>query len=277
MIYFISDQHLGLDLPKNDDKHREHTLVEFLRTIKPHCERLFILGDLFDYWFEYGTVIPKQHIRTLAALSDFADSGIPVDYLIGNHDFGHRHFFEHELGIRIHAGDLALALHGKRFYLAHGDGKIPHDFTARIVRSLLRNPLSLRLWQWIHPDIGIRLAAWASRRSRMKARENEDNLHFRQERTALEHFALYQFQQGYDVVIMGHLHKECFMQARRGEIHSALAQSFSAISPHSCSLHDTSHVYCNLGTWLNAPFYAVFEPSGGVIQLSLFEQHQQPL
>ncbi len=286
MIYFVSDQHLGLeishaDAPNNDDKHREHVFVEFLRTIKPHCERLFILGDLFDYWFEYGTVVPKRHIRTLAALADFADSGIPVDYLIGNHDFGHRTFFEHELGISIHSHDLALTLHGKRFYLAHGDGKIPNDVTASFLRSLLRNPLALRLWQWIHPDIGIRLAAWSSRRSRMNAREDESNPHFRHERMALENFAVQQFQQGYDVVMMGHLHKEFFLEARKNQasedvaftnaIFYDVAQRHDFL-PFSFLLQEHSHLYCNLGTWLKAPFYASFEPERGVITLSVFDE-----
>lgn len=241
MIYFISDQHLGLGNPQSD-KRREQALLKFLTAIKPHCERLFILGDLFDYWFEYTTVVQKQHIRTLAALADFADAGIPVDYLIGNHDFGHHTFFREHLGITIHPHDLDITLHSKRFYLAHGDGKAFNDNGYLFIRSILRNPLAQRAWRWLHPDIGIGIAAYFSRRSRAASFDkNYTSKRHDNELKGLEHFAAEKIAQGWDYVIMGHLHTVVEQVIER--------QSGSA----------ESGLYVNLGTWLEEPVCAVFD------------------
>jgi UDP-2,3-diacylglucosamine hydrolase len=234
MIYFLSDHHLGLG-DRDSDKRREQTLLKFLSLIKPHCTRLFVLGDLFDYWFEYATVVPKYHVRTLAALADFADVGIPVDYLIGNHDFGHRTFFQDELGITIHKGDLDITLHDKRFYLAHGDGKAFNDGTYLLVRSVLRNPLALWAWKWLHPDLGVGIAAYFSRKSRVATSEKK----FGNERDGLECFAEEKIQQGWDYVLMGHLHK-------------ALVKRFSG--------GNYDGVYVNTGDWLgDEPTFASFD------------------
>ncbi|MFY7997410.1 MAG: UDP-2,3-diacylglucosamine diphosphatase [Candidatus Kapaibacteriota bacterium] len=233
MIYFISDQHLGLG-ERTADKQRERDLLQFLSLAKPHCERLFVLGDLFDYWFEYETVVPKYHVRTLAALADYADSGIAVDYLMGNHDFGHQTFFEEELGITIHKGDLALALHNKRFYLAHGDGKAFNDTGYLLLRTVLRHPLALWAWKWLHPDVGVGIAARASRKSRAYTSEKQ----FGNERNGLEAFAEEKIKEGCDFVLMGHLHKPV---EKRFE-------------------HETgSGLYINTGDWLNHRTYAEFD------------------
>ena len=229
MIYFISDQHLGLG-ERSADKQHERDLLQFLTLAKPHCERLFILGDLFDYWFEYATVVPKYHIRTLAALADYADSSIPVDYLIGNHDFGHRTFFREELGITVHKGDLDITLHGKRFYLAHGDGKAFNDRGYLILRSVLRNPFALWAWKWLHPDIGVGLAASASSRSRAYTSEKQ----YGNELNGLEAFAETKIQSGCDFVLMGHLHQAVERRFDRG-------------------------VYINTGDWLTERTFARFD------------------
>jgi UDP-2,3-diacylglucosamine hydrolase len=237
MIYFISDQHLGLGDRKLDQR-REQTLVHFLSVIKPHCTRLFILGDLFDYWFEYKTVVPKHHIRTLAALADFADSGIPVDYLIGNHDFGHRTFFQDELGISIHKGDLDIFLHSKRFYLAHGDGKAFNDAGYLVLRSILRNPFALWAWKWVHPDVGVGIAAYFSRNSRMASDIAKREKKFGNERDGLEYFAEEKITQGWDYVLMGHLHKP-------------VLKRFVGKSSEG--------LYLNIGDWLEEPTFACFD------------------
>jgi UDP-2,3-diacylglucosamine hydrolase len=233
MIYFISDQHLGLG-ERSADKQRERDLLQFLTLAKPHCERLFILGDLFDYWFEYATVVPKDHVRVLAALADYVDSGIPVDYLMGNHDFGHQTFFAEELGVIIHKGDYETTLHGKRFYLAHGDGKAFNDTGYLILRSILRNPFALWLWKWLHPDVGVGIAARASRKSRAYTSDKQ----FGNERDGLEAFAEEKIEAGYDFVLMGHLHKPIEKQFE----HKA-----------------GSGLYVNTGDWLTHRTYAEFD------------------
>jgi UDP-2,3-diacylglucosamine hydrolase len=244
MIYFISDLHLGLG-DRTEDRERERELLRFLALAKPDCERLFIVGDLFDYWFEYATVVPHNHVRTLAALADYADNGIPVDYLIGNHDFGHHSFFRDELGITIHHGDLETTLNGKRFYLAHGDGKAFNDRGYLILRSVLRNKTALWLWKWLHPDLGVGFASSVSRKSRAHTSEKQ----FGNERDGLECFAEEQIlKHGCDVVIMGHLHKP-------------IRQQFETPT--------ASGVYINTGDWLHHRTYADFD--GEVVRLRLID------
>jgi len=126
MIYFFSDVHLGLGT-REEYRHREDILLDFLAMIRHDCERLYIVGDLFDYWFEYKTVVPKYFFRTITALYNLRRDGIAIEYLMGNHDFGHHTFFRDELDIPIHTDDITTTLHGKSFYIAHGDGKAYND------------------------------------------------------------------------------------------------------------------------------------------------------
>lgn len=201
MIYFVSDLHLGLG-SRTEDKARERDFLRFLRAIRSDCETLFILGDLFDYWFEYNTVIPKFHIRTLAELALMRDEGISIYYIMGNHDFGHKNYFEEELDIPIYKNDLEITLHGKRFYLAHGDGKAYNDTGYLILRSILRNPFCQWLYKWIHPDIGIPLASSSSHASRDYTGEKNYG-----KRDGLRDFAEKRIEAGADFVLMGHRHK----------------------------------------------------------------------
>jgi UDP-2,3-diacylglucosamine hydrolase len=245
MIYFISDQHLGLG-ERAADKRREQDVVRFLSILESpeaECEQVFILGDLFDYWFEYNTVVPKFHIRTLSALARLAER-VPIEYLMGNHDFGHRTFFEEELGIRIHRTDIERTLHGRRFYLAHGDGKAFNDAGYLILRSILRNPLALWCWKWLHPDIGVGIAASVSRRSRAYTNEKS----YGDERDGLECFAEEKIKQGYDYVLMGHLHKPV-VKRFAGNIYN--------------SQYDGT--YINTGDWLTHRTFARF--ANGTMEL----------
>ncbi len=201
MIYFLSDVHLGLG-DRATDRQRERDLVKFLRTIAPDLDELYIVGDLFDFWFDYRSVIPRYHVRTLGALAELSDAGIPIHYLIGNHDFGHRDFFERELNIRVYQDDLKLELQGKRVYIAHGDGKVANDRGYLILRAILRNRICQKLYRALHPDIGIGLAAKTSRTSRAHtdARDYGEDDGMRQfARATIK-------QEGWDYVVMGHRH-----------------------------------------------------------------------
>lgn len=200
MVYFFSDVHLGY-LRRADDRVREDMLLQFLDYIARDAERIFIVGDLFDYWFEYSTVIPKYFYRTLAALERLARSGIPIEYLMGNHDFGHQRFFGEEIGITIERGDIERTLGGKRFFIAHGDGKVKNDTGYLILRAILRNKISIKLFQWIHPDIGIGLATQSSRKSRLYTDAKEYGTE-----DGLMEFATEKIAEGFDYVIMGHRH-----------------------------------------------------------------------
>ncbi|MFM7544441.1 MAG: UDP-2,3-diacylglucosamine diphosphatase [Ignavibacteria bacterium] len=233
MIYFISDIHLGLGTLIQQSE-REKAFIDFLRSIEHDCESLYIIGDLFDFWFEYGTVIPKQFYQTLAELKRWTDNGKSITYLMGNHDFGHVSFFKQEFGITVHEDDLTCTIHGKSFYLSHGDGKAYNDTGYLILKRILRNPFSKFLFRLLHPDIGVGIASWASKGSRI----HTDAKEFGEQSIGdgLRDFAEKKIREsGFDFVIMGHKHK-------------AEIISFDA------------GIYMNLGHWLSFPAtYATFD------------------
>jgi UDP-2,3-diacylglucosamine hydrolase len=134
-VTFISDVHLGFG-DRETDRNRERVLIQALSDIKNTTCHLFVVGDLFDFWFDYKTTIPKGHVRTLAMLHDFVDAGIPITYLMGNHDFGHWRYFQEEIGIKVEMGDIDALIGGKRFYISHGDGKASNDRGYLILRSI---------------------------------------------------------------------------------------------------------------------------------------------
>jgi UDP-2,3-diacylglucosamine hydrolase len=233
--YFISDVHLGFGRDRNADRERERRLLALLEEILTEVraglvENVFIVGDLFDSWFEWGSVVPRRHVRTLAALASLAER-TNVEYLMGNHDFGHRDFFATELGIPVHADDITRVLDGKRFYIAHGDGKAENDRGYLILKSILRNKLALRLYGLIHPDLGIPFAERISSGSRAYT-DGRERLHAQD---GMRKFAEHMLAAtDYDFVIMGHRHKPEIVPISRG-------------------------TYVNLGDWLQHYTYGVFD------------------
>lgn len=233
--YFISDVHLGFGRDRESDKARERRLLTLLNRIQREATEegtvgtVFIVGDLFDSWFEWGSVVPRRHVRTLAALAHLAEA-TSVEYLMGNHDFGHRDFFATELGIPVHREDVVRVLEGKRFYIAHGDGKAANDKGYLILRSILRNKLSLKLYGWIHPDLGIPFAERVSSGSRAYT-DGRERL---QQQDGMSVFAEQMLStKEYDYVIMGHRHKPEITRFTHGQ-------------------------YVNLGDWLHHFTYGVF-------------------
>jgi UDP-2,3-diacylglucosamine hydrolase len=236
--YFISDCHLGFGSDRNADREREDRLLAVLEKIKAEAKsgaakHLFIVGDLFDSWFEYRQVIPKRHIRTLAILADIRKD-IPVEYLMGNHDFGHRNYFRDELNIPVFGGDLERELLGKKFYIAHGDGKALNDTGYLILRKILRNKFLLWCFSWIHPDIGI----WIAERMSGGSRAYTDNRDALQKQDGLRIFAEKKItEEHFDYVIMGHRHKPQEDKIGNGW-------------------------YINLGDWLKSYTYGRFDEEG---------------
>ncbi|MGB5530183.1 MAG: UDP-2,3-diacylglucosamine diphosphatase, partial [Ignavibacteriaceae bacterium] len=123
VYFFISDIHLGLQ-NKAEENEKEKKLIEFFNFAGTNCDELFIVGDLFDYWFEYKRVYQKGYYRTLSALKDLSERKIKFHYFIGNHDFLHRDFFKKEFGALMYPDSLSTELNGKRFFIAHGDGLV---------------------------------------------------------------------------------------------------------------------------------------------------------
>ncbi len=228
MIYFVSDVHLGLGKREEEIK-RENKFLNFLDFIKKDCEILYLVGDIFDYWFEYDTVIPKYFYRTLAKLYELSERGIKVEFIMGNHDFGLRSFFPEELNITVYRDDIIRNHNGKQFYISHGDGKALNDLGYKILKKILRANLSMKLFLKLHPDWGINLAKGSSHKSRNytgKKNYGSDE--------GMNQFAKDRIDEGNDFVIMGHRHLASELNHKDGK-------------------------YINLGEWIKNPHYAVFD------------------
>ena len=231
--YFFSDVHLGLGT-KDDDRTREQHVIRFLDMVKQDGGELFILGDLFDYWFEYKSVVPKGYFRLFSKLGELRFRGIQISYLAGNHDFWLKGYLTEELGVTIYPDPIERTIGGKRFFLHHGDGLLKNDTGYRILKRVLRNRVSIYLFSLIHPDFTSWIARWSSRKSRAYTSKKSF------EGNEMVEFARTKIAEGFDVVIMGHNHQSVFKELGRG-------------------------VYVNIGDWLHEYTYAVFD--GNKIQL----------
>lgn len=228
-VLFISDVHLGLGDPAGD-RLREKAVLELLKEAKTNTAHLFIVGDLFDYWFDYKHVVPRRFVRTLSMLAELRDVGVPITYLMGNHDFGHYSYFRDELGIDVERGDVDVTINGKRFYISHGDGKAANDTGYLFLRAVLRSKTAQWLYRCLHPTIGIGLAARTSHGSRAYTDAKDYGS------DGLRDFATRRIEEGYDVVVMGHRHR-------------------------AVEEHIGTGLYLNLGDWLGqTASYSEFQP-----------------
>jgi UDP-2,3-diacylglucosamine hydrolase len=228
IAYFISDVHLG-ELPKEQEINRVNHFLHFLMKIEQSAECIFIVGDLFDFWFEYKYVIPKKYFNLLTQLARLRQKNIEIHYLTGNHDFYLGRFFEEELGIKTYKGDWQGTIDNKRFYLYHGDGIAKRDSGYRLLKKIIRSPISIKLYRLIHPDIGIPFARFVSGSSR----KYTNNINLRDYNDYIE-FAKKRFDEGFDYVIMGHRHDPV--------VHE-----------------ENGKKYVNLGDWLTNFSYGVFD------------------
>lgn len=233
---FISDIHLGLQ-SKEIENNKERLLVKFLEFAKDNCDELFIVGDLFDYWFEYKHVYQKGFFRTLTALQDLTEKGIKVHYFIGNHDFFHKDFFEKEIGVILYHNGQQFILNNKKFFIGHGDGLVKNDLGYNILKMILRNRFIQILYGLIHPDLGVGLARFTSRSSRDYTTQKDYG-----EEDGLLDAARKKIDEGNEYVIFGHLHKKCFVKYKNGN-------------------------YINLGSWIENPCYGVFKNNFEIIEL----------
>jgi UDP-2,3-diacylglucosamine hydrolase len=226
-FYFISDIHLGLQ-DKETERKKEDLLVKFLRCIPQEGSEVFILGDLFDYWFEYKRVYQKGSYKTFAALKELTERGIKIHYFIGNHDFFHNGFFEEEIGLVLYSEPVGTTLNNRKFYLGHGDGLVDNDTGYNILKKILRNKFLQKMYALIHPDLGVYLASSTSRKSRDYTSSRDTG-----GTDGLFNAAKSKIDEGYDYVLFGHLHKRCFINYKNG-------------------------YYINLGSWLENPCYGEY-------------------
>ena len=163
--YFFSDAHLGVN-PPGAIPAREELLVRFLKSLVGKASHVFLVGDLFEFWYEYRHYVSRGHFPLYRALGDLVDSGAEVHYLMGNHDFALEDFFPKELGVSVHRSFVCDQLQGHRVYLMHGDGIPKSDGGYRLARKILDARLSRFLFRKIHPDLGMDIARFVGNRSR---------------------------------------------------------------------------------------------------------------
>lgn len=220
--FFISDAHLGA--AKNEEiKHKK--LMSFLDFINKKNSTLFIIGDLFDFWFEYKYVIPYKNFSLLCQLKKMIEIGVQIKYITGNHDFGIGNFIK-SMGIEIYRNPVSTTLNRKKFYIAHGDGLLNADYGYKILKKILRNPLNIKLYRLIHPDIGMALANFCSNMSRNKKNRSYKDKYI--------NFARNKFKNGTDYMIFGHTHIPF-------------------------EFNDNQKKLINIGDWINHFTYGYFE------------------
>lgn len=245
-IYFASDFHLGTPTLEAS-RAREQKILRWLEHIKKDAVALYLVGDVFDFWFEYQTVVPKGAVRLLGKLAEWSDRGVAIHIFVGNHDLWMRDYLPQELGITVHHRPIVTELMGKRFFIGHGDGLGPADYGYKRLRKIFTNPFCQWLFRWLHPDWGMRLAQRSSHASRDAQPAPERFLGTKRE--WLLQYATRKLEQlpDTDYFIFGHRHL-----------------------PLDIELHNKHSRYINLGEWLQACTYAEFD--GEQLHLRAFEQ-----
>ncbi|MBT6251681.1 MAG: UDP-2,3-diacylglucosamine diphosphatase, partial [Flavobacteriaceae bacterium] len=233
-IYFASDNHLGA--PDNTSSLvRERLFVKWLGEIKPKAKALFILGDLFDVWFEYKTVVPKGFVRVLGKLAEFSDEGIEIHYFVGNHDMWMIDYLEKEIGAKVYFNPQVIELGDKLFFIGHGDGLGPNDKGYKRMKKLFRSPFFQWLYRWIHPDIGIRFARYLSLKNKMISGPEDLNYDGPDKEWLAQYSKRKLEEKHYDYFVFGHRHL-----------------------PLEISLNEKS-TYINVGDWISHYTYAIFD------------------
>jgi UDP-2,3-diacylglucosamine hydrolase len=243
-IYFASDIHLGA-LGYESSRDREDRFVRWLDSIKHDAAELFLIGDVFDFWFEYKTVVPRGYIRFLGKLAEITDSGVKLYLFKGNHDMWMFDYFVKELNATIISNELIIERQGKKLYLHHGDGLGPGDNKYKLLKKVFRSSTCQWLFERLHPNLGVGIANWWSQHSRIsnatgrerKLFENEWLVSFARQVLQTEH---------YDYFVFGHRHIPMVVELSKGS------------------------QYVNLGEWVFNNSYAVMD--AGIIHLQYFEQ-----
>jgi UDP-2,3-diacylglucosamine hydrolase len=204
-VYISSDHHFGVpNLAASQE--RERLFIKWLEECKVDAQEIILLGDLFDFWFEYGHVVPKGTVRVLGKLAELADSGIPITLFCGNHDMWQRQYLSNELGIRLVRDEQTREFFGKSYYLHHGDGKGPGDRGYKLMKWGFRSRLLRFCFRWLHPDIGVSVALASSKTSR-HAHAKADDID-KGPREYLVQYVKQKAEQGtpFDYFVFGHRH-----------------------------------------------------------------------
>jgi len=243
-LYFVSDLHFGAESDEKE-KNKKKLLSYFLNEVCKDADELYIIGDLFDFWFEYKTVVFAEHVEVIQLLKDAISQGLRVHYVAGNHDFWVGDYLQNDVGLHIYPDPVYIDYDNKRFYLCHGDGIAKKDRGYRLMKRVFRNKFNIRLYRLLHPDIGIPLAKYISGSSR----KYTSNIDLDDHGDYLEYAHLMMANGKADFSFMGHRH-----------------------SPLQHEFNDGT-IYINLGDWLFNYTYATYE--NGTIQLKSLKEKME--
>ena len=233
-VFFASDFHLGV--PTLAESHeREKRICRWLDSIKNECAELYLVGDLFDFWWEYRYTVPKGTVRLLGKIAEFSDAGIPVHFFVGNHDLWMRDYFEKELQVKVHHGNIKVQHGEKRFYIGHGDGLGPGDGWYKILRWIFANKSLQWLYSRLHPNLAFYLARRSSRRSKESTGDSDAVFLGKEKEWLYTYCEGILKQEKFNYFIFGHRHL-----------------------PLDLELSTGAH-YLNLGDWIKYNTYAVFD------------------
>ncbi len=233
-VYFASDNHLGAPTAEASLP-REKKFVAWLDQIKHDAAVIFLVGDLFDFWMEYKTVVQKGFTRTLGKLAEISDSGIPVHYFVGNHDLWMNGYFEDELNIPVYHKPKEFTFNNKTFFIGHGDGLGPGDKGYKRMKKVFTNRFCKWLFRWLHPDLGVRLAQYLSVKNKLISGD-EDAEFLGEDNEWLVQYCKRKLEDKHrDYFVFGHRHL-----------------------PLNIDLNDQSK-YINLGDWITYYTYGVFD------------------
>ena len=235
-IFFLSDFHLGA--PDADrSREREKLVVSFLDRIKDEAAVIFIVGDLFDFWYEYRTVVPRGFVRILGKIAELTDAGIQIHFFVGNHDMWMKDYFEKELNVPVYFDPKEFSFNERKFLIGHGDGLGPGDHGYKRLKKIFRNPFCQWLFGILPPAVGIGLANYSSRKSRASTGQSEEVFFGEEKEWLIIYSKEVLKEKNIDYFVFGHRHL-----------------------PIDFRLNSVSR-YINLGDWINYFTYAVFDGS----------------
>lgn len=236
-IYFISDFHLGAP-DYQQSLVREKKIIRFLDSIQHDAAAIFIVGDLFDFWYEYRSVVPKGYVRILGKMANLTDNGIPIHFFVGNHDMWMDGYFEKELNIPVYHEPKSFDFNGKSFLIGHGDGLGPGDHGYKFIKKVFRSRFNQWLFGALHPSWGIGLANYFSRKSRASTGQSDAAFLGEEKEWLITYCKEILQTRHYDFFVFGHRHL-----------------------PIDFALGGGSR-YINLGDWLRYDSFAVFDGAG---------------
>lgn len=237
-IYFASDFHLGTP-SQEESRLRERRIVSWLDFIKKDASELYLLGDIFDFWFEYKHAVPKGYIRLLGKLAELSDAGVKLTFFKGNHDMWMFGYLEEELGATIISDELIIERNNKRFYLHHGDGLGPGDMQYKILKKVFRSNLCQWLFARLHPNLGIGIAKMWSQHSRISSGKTE--LFENEEKEWLVSYV------------------KNYLKENESNMENAIDYFIFGHRHLPLSIPIEKSLYINLGEWMNFNTYAVFD------------------